>query len=93
MIAVPIFYSVQMFLFWNWFGRIPGLIYGASLPLSGVFAAKYRENWHRFEENIYFAYFYLIKRSVIVKMKGERMRILNEIEKLRDQYVDQTAET
>ena len=76
MLSFPLFYSLQTWAVWRWFGSGPAIIYSVLLPLTGLAALFYVEATREF--------FGALRLWLLHWSKGDRMHRLHE---MRDEIV------
>ena len=86
-ISHSLFYSVQTFLVYFFFGPLIALIYFISLPFSGFFVLIYRKFYKRYFENVRFGFLISKHKKYVDHLKSERLAIIEELNKLGEQFL------
>jgi hypothetical protein len=85
--AFIIFYSLQVFLVWYFWGPLWSTIYFVSLPISGLFALTYLKDIREEQERISFSFFIFTNRQLFTKMRRERRKLITELNNVKDEYI------
>ena len=91
-VAFPLFYGLQTWLVWRAFGAARGLIYGVSLPLSGLFALRYWAEIRGMARSLRVSYLNLTRHRMVTSLLGERERLIAEFDAARDDFLLATRE-
>ncbi len=86
-ISFSLFYSLQTFLVFYYFGPLIALIYFISLPFSGFFVLIYRKFYRRYFENVRFGFLISKHQKYVDRLKSERLGISEELNRLSEQFL------
>ncbi len=92
-VALPLFYGLQTWLVWRVFGRTVGLLYGASLPLSGLFALRYWAEIRGMIRSLRVSYLNLTRRQMVTSLLKEREQLIAELDAAREDFLLATRES
>jgi len=83
-----VFHVLQTLAVWYFAGILWSLIYYVSLPLSGFFTLTYTR-WIREErERISFSFYLFTKRHLIGKMRLARRELIDELDAIKNEYLE-----
>ncbi len=85
--AFIIFYSLQVFWVWYFWGPLWSTMYFLSLPISGLFALAYLKDIREEQERISFSFFIFTNRQLFTKMRRERRKLMAELNNVKDEYL------
>jgi len=85
-IAFILFYSIQVFAVWFYFGKLWAMVYLISLPISGFFALAYFKQIRQEQERINLSFFLFTNRQLFNRMRRERKRLIMRMDEIRDEY-------
>ncbi len=86
--AFIIFYTLQIFLVWYFFGVMWSSVYSITLPISGLFALAYLKEIRRERERISFSFFLFTNRQLFNKMRRERRKLIATMNTIKDEYLN-----
>lgn len=92
-VALPLFYGLQLWVAWRLFGRVVALTYGVSLPLSGLFALSYWRQLNIFRQSLYVSYLNFTRDQLVTRLLEERAQLIALIDAARDDYLVATRES
>lgn len=89
MILFPIFYAGEILLFHHFWGHIPWatLLFGLSMPLSGLLALDYAERLRRFIALVRLHGMGGMRGSVYAGLRERRENLVQKLEELREEYI------
>lgn len=85
--AFIIFYTVQVFVVWLFFGEIPAVVYAVSLPLSGWVALAYLKVIRNEQERLNLSFFLFTNKQLFNRMRRERRLVIKELDTIKDEYL------
>ena len=91
-VGLPLFYGLQTWLVWRVFGRAVGLLYGVSLPLSGLFALRYWAEIRGMIRSLRVSYLNLTRRQMVASLLKEREQLIAELDAARENFLLATRE-
>jgi len=91
-VVLPLFYGLQTWLVWRVFGRAVGLLYGVSLPLSGLFALRYWAEIRGMIRSLRVSYLNLTRRQMVASLLKEREQLIAELDAARENFLLATRE-
>lgn len=83
-----VFYTVQGFLVWRFFGLLWMVLYLLSLPVTGMFALGYLKHIRQEQQRISLTFFLFTNRQLLARMRRERRQLIAELNRIRDEYLD-----
>jgi hypothetical protein len=78
---------------WRVFGRAVGLLYGASLPLSGLVALRYWAEIRGMTRSLRVSYLNLTRRQMVTSLLKEREQLIAELDAAREDFLLATRES
>lgn len=84
-----LFYSVQIFIIWYWFGQLRMVLYGLSLPVSGLFTLTYIKELRLQQERLNLSFFLFTNRRLFQRMRRERRKLIAELNAIKNEYLQQ----
>lgn len=84
-----LFYTVQLFIIWYFGGQLWTLIYGVSLPISGLFTLAYIKDLRQQQERLNLSFFLFTNRRLFQRMRRERRKLIAELNTVKDEYLQQ----
>ena len=91
-VAFLVFYPIQGFLVWFFFGNPAAIIYLLSLPPSGFFALRYSERLKVYRRDLFYARLHMKHRRLISVLKTRRDEVLATVDAVRIRYVRKVGE-
>jgi len=91
-VAFLVFYPIQGFLVWFFFGNLAAIIYLLSLPPSGFFAIRYSERLKVYRRDLFYARLYTRNRRLISVLKMRRDEVLVTLDAVRIRYLREVGE-
>lgn len=91
-VAFLVFYPIQGFLVWFFFGNPAAIIYLLSLPPSGFFALRYSERLKVYRRDLFYARLYTRNRRLISVLKMRRDEVLATLDAVRIRYLREVGE-
>jgi hypothetical protein len=92
-VAIPVFWAIEIWLVWRLAGAGWALGFAASLPVSGVIAYHYWAGLGRLRSRLRFAALATSHHQAASRLLAERQAIIEELERARADYVKATAGT
>jgi hypothetical protein len=91
-VAFLVFYPIQGFLVWFFFGNPAAIIYLLSLPPSGFFALRYSERLKVYRRDLFYARLYARNRRLISVLKMRRDEVQATLDAVRIRYLREVGE-
>ncbi len=91
--AFLLFYALQTFLVYRYFGGWLAGLYLVSVPTSGLFALAYMQDLREEQELISFSFVLFTNRHLIRRMRRERRVLISELNSVKDEYLSVISPT
>jgi hypothetical protein len=91
-VAFLVFYPIQGFLVWFFFGNPAAIIYLLSLPPSGFFALRYSERLKVYRRDLFYARLHMKHRRLIPLLKRRRDEVLAILDAVRIRYLREVGD-
>jgi len=85
--AFIVFYCIQVFFIWYFFGHLWGILYLISLPVTGFFTLAYLKMTRDLREQMSFSFFIFTNRNLVGKMRRTRNMLISEMNAVKDEYL------
>lgn len=82
-----LFYGLQIGSVWYMWGNMLAGIYLVSLPFTGFFALWYLRHVRAEVQRLNLTFFLLTNKQLYNKMRRERRRLVEELDRIRDEYL------
>lgn len=82
-----LWYLPLVYLAYRWLGGVGAIVFGATLPLAGLFARGYVRVMIRRRRMLRFALLDMTHGYAVQKLRAERRRLIDELDAARDEYV------
>ncbi len=86
-LSFGLFYALQTFAVYSFWGVVVALIYLVSLPFSGFFVLSFRKFYKRYSENVRLGFLLIKHRNFIDRLKEQRAAIIAELDALSEEYL------
>lgn len=91
-IAIPLFYCLQTLLVGLIFNWLIAVIYLISLPLVGIYFARYWEGVKYFRNKIHLLYIFMSQQGKLKRLSQEREQLIAQLDQARDLFLTHESE-
>jgi 1-acyl-sn-glycerol-3-phosphate acyltransferase len=92
-VAFLLFYPIQGFVVWSFFGNPAAIIYLLSLPPSGFFALWYSQRLKAYRREFFYARLHIKNRRLIPLLKKRRDEVLATLDAVRMMYLREVRQS
>lgn len=86
-VAIPLFYSLQTLLVGFMFNWLIALIYLVTLPLVGIYFARYWEGIKYFRKKIHLLYIFMNQRGKLKGLSQERKQLIAQLDEAKEIFL------
>jgi glycerol-3-phosphate O-acyltransferase/dihydroxyacetone phosphate acyltransferase len=91
-VLYSLFYVVQIYAVFRWFGLIAAIVYGITLPIAGAFAYYYKEKFLKMRDDFKLFFIMLTRKQLLQKLLEQRERLIAIMDEAKEEYLRATAQ-
>ena len=91
-VLYSLFYVVQIYTVFRWFGLIAAVIYGITLPIAGAFAYYYKEKFLKMRDDFKLLFIMITRKQLLQKLLEQRERLIAIMDEAKEEYLRATAQ-
>jgi glycerol-3-phosphate O-acyltransferase / dihydroxyacetone phosphate acyltransferase len=91
-VLYTLFYGVQIYAVFRWFGLFPAIIYGITLPIAGAFAYYYKEKFRKMREDFKLLSIMITRKQLLQKLVQQRESLIALMDEAKEEYLRATAQ-